>query len=76
MIPYAGKDPWENQFSGGRPLRRPKSLIAYEMFIELGWDTMKIAEHMRIPESRALKFINLERSKLLGKQIPYGGEEA
>jgi hypothetical protein len=31
---------------------------------------------MRIPESRALKFINLERSKLLGKQIPYGGEEA
>jgi hypothetical protein len=76
MIPYAGKDPWENQFSGGRPLRRPKSLIAYEMFIELGWDTMKIAEHMRIPESRALKFINTERSKLLGQPSPYEEKSA
>jgi hypothetical protein len=74
MIPFAGKDPWENQFSGGRPLRRPKSLIAYERFTELGWDTQQIAEHMRIPESRALKFINIERSKLFGKPNPYTKE--
>jgi len=73
MIPYAGKDPWERQL-WAEPVRRLRSAIAYERF-ELGWDTMMIAQHMNITEAKALKLINIERSKLLSKPSPYEGEQ-
>lgn len=74
MIPFAGKDPWERPLWGEPHRPRPRSAIAYERF-ELGWDTMMIAQHMNITEAKALKLINIERSKLLSKPSPYEGDE-
>jgi len=73
VIPYAGKDPWEKQI-GGAFVARSKSAIAYERF-ELGWDTLKIAKFMEITEAKALQYITIERSKLLGLPNPYGVSE-
>ena len=72
MIPFAGKDPFEHNLWGPRH-RRTQGAIAYERF-DLGWDTMMIAQHMNIPEAKALKLITIERSKLLSKPSPYDGE--
>ena len=66
MIPYAGYDPTEDAPSSS------KATLAYEMFVELGMDTLQIAQRMAIPEAKVLKFVNEIRSAVLHKKNPYG----
>lgn len=67
MIPFAGYDPTEDrrQFSAATE--------AFELFRD-GMDTFDIARRLRISEARALKLVNLERSAIIHKPVPYGVE--
>lgn len=73
MIPYAGKDPWERQIGEGY-IPWSKYDAAYERF-SFGWDTHKIAQFMGVSEAKVLKYITIERSRLLGLPNPYGVSE-
>lgn len=66
MIPYAGYDPTEDAPTSS------KGLLMYEMFSDLGMDTLQIARRMGTTEAKVLKIINQVRSAVVHKQNPYG----
>lgn len=61
LIQYAGDD---------RPARPRKGLTPPTMFA-MGYDTAEIAGHLGISEAAALKLVNEERSRRIGRYSPY-----
>lgn len=63
LIPYAGKTK--------RAFNDPSRAL---LMFENGKDTLDIAHHFGVSEATALRWVNSERSSLLGIQNPYPSE--